>query len=87
MSYNVNVPSSGTYSVEFVVASAYGSSFKLEKDSGATVLTEVSVPNTGDWGAYKSVYKDVYLTAGNYAIGIGTNQGGFNIDKMVFTKK
>ena len=87
MSYNVNVPSSGTYSVEFVVASAQGSSFKLEKDSGATVLTEVSVPNTGDWGAYKSVYKDVYLNAGNYAIGIGTNQGGFNIDKMVFTKK
>ena len=87
MSYNVNVPSSGTYSVEFVVASAQGSSFRLEKDSGATVLTEVSVPNTGDWGAYRSVYRDVYLNAGNYAIGIGTNQGGFNIDKMVFTKK
>ena len=87
MSYEVNVASAGTYSVEFRVASALGSSLRLEKNSGTELLAEVSVPNTGDWGAYVSVYANVYLTAGNNSIAIATNQGGFNIDKMVFTKK
>ncbi|MBE5930994.1 MAG: carbohydrate-binding protein [Lachnospiraceae bacterium] len=86
MSYEVNVPSAGTYSVEIRVASALGSSFRLEKDSGTEVLANVNVPNTGDWNAYKSVYAEVYLTAGKNTIGIATDRGGFNIDKMVFTK-
>lgn len=87
MSYDVTVPSTGTYSVEFRVASAQGSSFRLEKDSGKTKLCDVTVPNTGDWGAYKSVYADVYLNAGKNTIGLATDQGAFNIDKMVFTEK
>lgn len=87
MSYDINVPSAGTYSVEFRVASAQGSSFRLEKNSGADLLAEVNVPNTGDWGAYVSVYANVYLSAGKNTIGIATNRGGFNIDKMTFTKK
>jgi len=87
MSYDVNVPSTGTYSVEFKVASAQGSSFRLEKNSGTEVLANVTVPNTGDWGTYKSVYADVYLTSGKNTIGIATDRGGFNIDKMVFTEK
>ena len=87
MSYEINVANAGTYSVEFRLASAYGSSFRLEKNSGTEVLANVTVPNTGDWGAYKSVYADVYLTAGKNNIAIATDQGAFNIDKMVFTAK
>lgn len=87
MSYEINVANAGTYNVEFQVASALGSSFRLEKDAGKEVLTSVTVPNTGDWGAYRSVYKDVYLTAGLNNIAIATDQGGFNLDKMVFTAK
>ena len=86
MSYEVNVPSTGTYSVEIRVASAMGSSFRLEKDSGKEVLANVTVPNTGDWNAYKSVYVEVSLTAGKNTIGIATDRGGFNIDKLVFMK-
>ena len=86
MSYNVTVTSAGTYTVEFRVASACGSSFRLEKNSGREVLANVTVPNTGDWGAYKSVYAEVYLTAGSYDISIATDQGCFNIDQMIFTK-
>ncbi len=87
MSYEVDVASAGTYSVEFRVASALGSTFRLEKNSGTELLANVTVPNTGDWGAYKSVYADVYLTAGKNNIAIATDRGGFNIDKMIFTKK
>jgi len=87
MSYDLTVPSSGTYSVEFRVASAMGGTLRLEKDSGKTQLCEVTVPNTGDWGAYKSVYADVYLNQGYNNVAIATGTGGFNIDKMVFTEK
>ena len=87
MSYEINVANAGTYSVAFHVASALGSSFRLEKDAGKQVLATVDVPNTGSWGTYKVVYKDVYLTAGKNNIAIATDRGGFNIDKMVFTAK
>jgi len=87
MSYDVTAPQAGTYSVEFRVASANGSSFRLEKDSGTVKLADVTVPNTGGWGTYQSVYRDVYLTAGKNNIAIATDQGAFNIDKMVFTVK
>jgi len=87
MSYEVDVETAGTYTVDFYVASAQGSSFNLEKNAGTEVLTSVFVPNTGDWCAYTVVSKEVYLTAGMNNIAIGTNQGGFNIDKMVFTKR
>ena len=56
MSYDVTAPQAGTYSVEFRVASANGSSFRLEKNSGTEKLADVTVPNTGDWGTYQSVY-------------------------------
>ena len=87
MSYDVTAPQAGIYSVEFRVASANGSSFRLEKNSGTEKLADVTVPNTGDWGTYQSVYRDVYLTAGKNNIAIATDQGAFNIDKMVFTVK
>jgi len=87
MSYDVTAPQAGTYSVEFRVASANGSSFRLEKNSGTEKLADVTVPNTGGWGTYQSVYRDVYLTAGKNNIAIATDQGAFNIDKMVFTVK
>ncbi len=87
MSYDVTAPQAGTYSVEFRVASANGSSFRLEKNSGTEKLADVTVPNTGDWGTYQSVYRDVYLTAGKNNIAIATDRGAFNIDKMVFTVK
>ena len=36
MSYEINVQNAGNYNVQFHVASANGSSFRLEKDSGKT---------------------------------------------------
>lgn len=87
MSYEIDVASAGTYSVDFYVASALGSSLNLEKNSGTELLASVTVPNTGDWNAYKTVTKEVYLTAGKNNIAIATSRGNFNIDKMVFTKK
>jgi len=85
MSYDINVQTAGTYNVAFYVASANGSSFRLEKNSGTEVLANVTVPNTGGWSNYQTVTKSVYLSAGKNTLGIATDQGAFNIDKMVFT--
>ena len=47
MNYNVNLANAGTYTVNFRVASFFaGAQFQLKKADG-TVLSTVTVPNTG----------------------------------------
>ncbi|HYG40600.1 MAG TPA: beta-1,3-glucanase family protein [Cytophagales bacterium] len=83
MAYNVNIPATGTYKVSYRVATPNsGTSLRLEKDAGATNLGTVSIPNTGGWQNWTSVSHNVSLPAGQYAIGIATSTGGFNINRL-----
>lgn len=89
MSYdNVEIPVSGTYLVEFRVAST-GNTGKLalEQNSGATRLGEVSIPNTGGWQNWTTVSITVNLNAGSQNFGIAARTGGFNINWIKFTKQ
>lgn len=86
MAYNVNIPATGTYKVSYRVATPNsGTSLRLEKDAGATNLGTVSIPNTGGWQNWTSVSHNVSLPAGQYAIGIATATGGFNINRLNVT--
>lgn len=86
MSYNVTIPTTGTYRVIYRVASPNsGTTLRLEKDAGATQLGTVSIPNTGGWQNWTDVYHDVSLPAGTYYIGIATATGGFNLNYLTIT--
>jgi hypothetical protein len=86
MSYNVNIPTSGTYRVIYRVASPNaGRTLRLEKDAGSTQLGSVTIPNTGSWQTWTNVYHNVTLPAGSYALGIATATGGFNINYFRIT--
>ncbi|UII26412.1 carbohydrate-binding protein [Fulvivirga maritima] len=81
MAYNsINIPSSGYYQVEYRVASENGGSLSLDLNAGSTVLGNVSIPATGGWQNWTSVFQTVYINAGTYNFGIYAQNGGWNIN-------
>lgn len=82
---NVNIPATGTYKVEYRVASALTTAqFTLDKNGVG--LGTISVPNTGGWGTYTTISHNINLTAGVQNLAIYANSGGFNIDWLKLTK-
>jgi len=82
---NVNIPQTGTYKVEYRVASALNTAqFTLDRDGVG--LGTISVPNTGGWGNYSVISHNIYLNAGSQNLAIYANSGGFNIDWIKLTK-
>lgn len=85
-SYNVSIPTSGTYKISYRVASIHsGRSLRLEKDNGQTLLGTIGIPNTGSWQKWTSISHNVTLPAGNYPVGIATSTGGFNLNRWHYT--
>ncbi|HEY8916011.1 MAG TPA: beta-1,3-glucanase family protein [Chitinophaga sp.] len=86
MSYDVTIPATGSYRVDYRVASPNANtSLRLEKDAGATQLGTVNIPNTGGWQNWSNVSHTVTLPAGTYSIGIATTTGGFNLNYLTIT--
>jgi endoglucanase len=83
MDYSANVPSAGTYTVNFRVATANtGVQFQLRNSSGS-VLATVTAPNTGWWQTYQTVSAAVTLPAGQQTLRIYTADAkgtGWNIN-------
>ncbi len=85
MKYTVNVASSGTYNLNFRVASAQaGGTFHLEVD-GANVSGTMTVPNTGGWQVWTTLTKTgVSLSAGQHILRWVTDAAGGNYNWMSF---
>jgi peptidyl-Asp metalloendopeptidase len=87
---NITIPSSGTYTVEFRVASLLGGG-KMDFDlfvpnAGIKTLTTISIPNTGAWQSWATVSEQVTIEAGTYKFGIYSQIGGWNINWWRITK-
>lgn len=82
---NVNIPQTGTYRVEYRVASALTTA-QFTLDRNGVGLGTISVPNTGGWGNYQTISHNIYLNAGAQSLAIYANSGGFNIDWIKLTK-
>jgi len=79
--WNVNVPTSGTYTVSYRVASLPGGGvIQLEKAGGSPVYGTVSVPATGGWQNWTTVSHQVNLSAGQQQIAVKALAGGFNLN-------
>lgn len=83
---NINFPSSGTYKVEYRVASPSGSALSLDLNAGAIQLGQVAIPATGGWQNWTTVTHNVNVTAGTYSLGIYAPQAGWNINWIRITK-
>jgi hypothetical protein len=85
----VNIPSAGTYQVNFRIASFYtGAQFQLRKFDG-TVLATLTVPNTGNWQSWTTISTNVALPAGAQTLRIFTSNanGGWNLNWWEITTR
>ncbi|WP_160280156.1 carbohydrate-binding protein [Cellvibrio mixtus] len=83
---NINFPASGTYKVEYRVASVSGALLSLDLNAGAIQLGQVAIPATGGWQTWTTVSHNVSINAGTYSVGIFAPQGGWNINWLRFTR-
>jgi GH18 family chitinase len=81
MGYRINVPSAGTYTIQYRVASqSGGGSIRFERLGGGTVFGTISVPSTGGWQVWTTISHNVQLPAGQQEVAIAAATGGFNIN-------
>jgi beta-glucanase (GH16 family) len=88
MAYNnITIPTTGTYKVEYRVASLGGGGrLSLDVNAGANVLGYLDIPSTGGWQTWTTVSHTVTINAGTYNFGIYAQTGGFNLNWFRITK-
>ncbi|MFG6468458.1 carbohydrate-binding protein [Roseateles sp. BYS87W] len=87
MAYNsISFPTSGTYKVEYRVASAGGGRLSLDLNAGSIQLGQLAVPATGGWQNWTTISHTVNINAGTYNVGVFAAQGGWNLNWIKFTK-
>ncbi|WP_375417154.1 glycosyl hydrolase [uncultured Hymenobacter sp.] len=85
MTYNaVNFPTTGSYSIEYRVASPNGGSLATDL-SGAALGTTVPILATGGWQKWTTISQTVSVTAGTYNLGIRAVAGGWNLNWLRIT--
>ncbi|MES1190933.1 MAG: cellulase family glycosylhydrolase [Steroidobacter sp.] len=83
----VTIPSTGTYTIAFRVASLNGGGkFSFEEAGGGTQYAVVTVPSTGGWQNWTTVKVHVTLSAGSHGFGIGASTGGWNLNWFSITQ-
>mgnify|MGYP006188411517 FL=1 len=81
MAYNsLTVPTTGTYTIEYRVASPNGGQLTLDLNGGSIVLGTKDIPVTGGWQNWTTISQTVHINAGTYNFGIYANTGGWNIN-------
>lgn len=80
LDYNVNVPTAGTYTVNFRVANQWGNGNIQFKNRSGAILGSVDVPQTGGWQKYTTIRTTVQLPAGSQVFRIFANRGAFNFN-------
>lgn len=83
----VNIPSSGSYVIEYRVASqSGGGSLTLEEAGGTPAYGTLAIPSTGGWQTWTTVKHTVNLSAGSHKFGIKVNTGGWNLNWIRISK-
>lgn len=81
LTYGINVPVAGTYTIKYRVASLNnGAFFNLQDQSGANIYDVVQAEATGGWQNWVTVTKTVNLPAGSQKLVIKSTGAGWNIN-------
>ena len=87
MVWNVNIPSSGSYNVQYRVASqSGGGSIQFERAGGGLTYGTIGVPSTGGWQNWTTISHNVNLTAGQQQVAIYAPSGGYNLNWIRITR-
>ena len=81
MVWDVNLPNTGSYSVQYRVASLNGGgNLQLENAGGSPIYGSIGIPSTGGWQNWTTVSHTVNLNAGQQQIAIKALSGGWNLN-------
>jgi endoglucanase Acf2 len=83
---NITIPTTGSYRIDYRVASPSGAIFSSDLNAGSLQLGRVAIPATGGWQNWTTVSQTVTLNAGTYAFGIFAPQSGWNLNWFRITK-
>jgi hypothetical protein len=87
MAYNtINFPTSGSYLIEYRVASPSGGKLSSDLNAGSIQLGAVSIPATGGYQNWTTVSLTVNVNAGTYNFGVFAQTGGWNFNWVRITK-
>ncbi|UOQ79163.1 carbohydrate-binding protein [Hymenobacter sp. 5516J-16] len=87
MAYNaINFPTTGTYTIEYRVASPSGGTLSSDLNAGAIQLGNTTIPATGGWQNWTTVSRTVTVNAGTYNFGVFAQTGGWNLNWIRITK-
>lgn len=77
---NITIPTTGSYTIEYRVASPSGGRLSADLNGGGILLGEVAIPATGGWQNWTTVTQTVNINAGTYNFGVFAKTGGWNIN-------
>jgi endoglucanase len=84
---SINIPTAGTYTIEYRVASLNGGgNLQLEEAGGSVAYGTMNIPSTGGWQNWVTVKQTVQLPAGSRKFGIAIRNGGWNLNWLRVTK-
>lgn len=87
LEYMVDIEESGSYDLEITSSSLNGTGVLGIELDGQMVLSGSNVPSTNDWDGYDTYGEVVALIEGEHVLRLNIENAGFNLDKMVFTKR
>ena len=78
---NITFPTTGTYLVEYRVASGVGGgTISCDLNGGSIPLGNTTIPGTGGWQNWQTVSRTVSVNAGTYTFGVFAQTAGFNLN-------
>jgi hypothetical protein len=77
---NLSIPTSGSYTIRFRVASPTGGTISADLNGGSIVLGSWAVPATGGWQTWQTMSQTVNINAGTYSLGVFATTGGYNLN-------
>ncbi len=85
---SINFPSTGTYLLEYRVASATsGGTISADLNAGSIPFGNTAIPGTGGWQSWTTVSRTVSVNAGTYNFGVYAQTGGYNLNWVRITKQ
>ena len=85
---NITFPTTGTYLVEYRVASGgAGGTISCDLNGGTISLGLTNIPGTGGWQTWTTVSRTVTINAGTYNFGVYAQTAGYNLNWIRITKQ
>ncbi len=83
---SVNFPATGTYTIDYRVASPNGGTVSADLNAGSIQLGNTTIPATGGWQNWTTVSKTVTVNAGTYNLGVVAQTNGWNLNWVRITR-